>query len=200
MPRTFPRPGPTTGSGSYADGVERITTAGYLVLGLIRRLGRATPYDVKQSARATDPFFALPHTQIYVQCTRLVRAGLLDEEQEQTGRRRRLLTVTPEGEQALLSWSSSGVDTPVEARDVALLKLFFWADPAVLAPQQLAMHQQTLESYREIEQHVDRLEPGPAATLRFGIAFEEMQVSFWEDLAAVTALEGTGSRPAPARP
>lgn len=164
--------------------MEKVSTAGHLVLGLIDRLGEATPYDVKQAAQHTNAFFALPHTQIYVQCTRLVSVGYLDEQQEEHGRRRRLLTVTPEGQEALREWADSGVDTQVEARDVALLKLYFEADPQRLARQQLTAHEELLARYEEIAGQAEGLDPGPRRTLRFGLAFERMQVDFWSGLIA----------------
>ena len=46
---------------------------------------------------STINFWTVPHTQIYTECARLAEAGLLDEEREETGRRRRIYRLTADG-------------------------------------------------------------------------------------------------------
>lgn len=57
-----------------------------------------------------------------------MEAGLLDETREERGWRRRLLTITPAGADALVHWRQDPTVVPVEARDLALLKLFLGDD------------------------------------------------------------------------
>ena len=67
----------------------RLTPTSYVVLGLLERLGPATPYDLKCAAQlGVSNFWSLPHAQLYVEPARLATAGLLNERQEQGGRRR----------------------------------------------------------------------------------------------------------------
>jgi len=55
----------------------RLTPPSYLVLGIIDKLGEASPYDVKvEAARTVAPFWTRPHAQVYTQCDRLVETGL----------------------------------------------------------------------------------------------------------------------------
>ena len=69
--------------------------------------GPATPYDLKQLAQvSTAKFWSVPHTQLYTECARLAREGLLSEQREQTGRRRRIYRLTDAGSQALEQWRS----------------------------------------------------------------------------------------------
>lgn len=159
-----------------------LPTAAYLVLGLVESLGQATPYDLKHvAASSTNFFFMLPHTQIYTQCERLVAAGLLDETREEEGRRRRQLTITSEGAQALEGWRADPTVVPVEARDLALLKLFLGADPAVIGPEQVRVHRERLEQYREMAAAGDELPEGVQAALDYGLRYEEALVDFWSE-------------------
>lgn len=160
----------------------RLTTPSYLVLGLVDKLGTASPYDVKQAAaNYVAPFWSLPHTQVYAQCDKLVEAGLLRQEQQEEGRRRRTLTVTPDGQDALREWRKDPAVVPVEARDLGLLKLFFGSDVADIGPAQVDHHQQRLDEYVQLSKTSD-LPLGVAATLEFGMAYERGLVAFWGEL------------------
>src|SRR5260370_23057000 len=80
----------------------RLTETSYIVLGLLERLGQATPYDLKQLAQvSTVNFWTVPHTQIYTECGRLAEAGLLEEQRESTGPPRRPSQLTDQGPAAL---------------------------------------------------------------------------------------------------
>src|SRR4051794_30556824 len=78
----------------YGPGMPdaRLTTPAFLVLGIIDKLGEASPYDVKIEAAGTvAPFWSMPHAQVYAQCDRLVETGLLSEVRQTGGRNRRLM-------------------------------------------------------------------------------------------------------------
>ena len=127
-----------------------LTPVSYVVLGLVARDGPSTPYALKAAVgRAIAHFWQFPHSQIYAETERLARLGLLAEEREQTGRRRRSYRITPQGRAALAAWLAEPTDEPLQVRSLGLLKLFFaqHAGPemAELARAQAAMHRGYVE-------------------------------------------------------
>src|SRR5258705_5037952 len=123
----------------------RLSQISYVVLGLIDQLATASPYDLKRAAAAgVGHFWSLPHTQLYSEPARLAEAGYLAERRETEGRRRRLYTLTARGRKALDEWRVTPTDELYEIRDAGLLRLFFGADPSVLARAQLAAHRENL--------------------------------------------------------
>ena len=142
--------------------IERLTPTSYLVLGLLAREGPSTPYDLEQHVRATlGNFWSFPHTLLYSEPPRLAAFGLVTEEREAEGRRRRVFAITPAGTSALDSWLDRPSDAPAELRDPGLLQLFF-ADLASadarlrLAEQQLAIHRAKLAAYHEDQRQEER--------------------------------------------
>lgn len=162
-----------------------LPTAAHLVLGLVEQLGEATPYDLKAvAANSTNFLFQLPHTQIYTQCEKLVAQGLLDETRETGGRRRRVLSITDDGARVLQAWRDDPTVVPVEARDLALLKIFLGADPSVIGPDQVLAHRAQLTRYREMAAGAPDMAEGIRAALVFGMRYEEALVEFWSSLVA----------------
>ncbi|MFF4906071.1 PadR family transcriptional regulator [Streptomyces sp. NPDC001260] len=160
----------------------RLTTSSYLVLGIIDKLGEASPYDVKvEAARTVAPFWSVPHAQVYAQCDRLLDAGLLSQVRQESGRNRRVLALTDTGRTALRRWLDDPEFVPVEARERGILKLWFGGRPELLAPAQLAEHARTLGEYEELADGVGGLlTPGQREALEFGIRYERMMVDFWQ--------------------
>jgi PadR family transcriptional regulator, regulatory protein AphA len=153
------------------------------VLGLLERLGSATPYDLKQAAQiSTNNFWTLPHTQIYAECERLAGEGLLSEEREQSGRRRRIYSLTPTGRRALEQWRAEVSAELYELRDVGTLKLFFGADPRALAVEQLRAHRARLAEYEQLHDAIPKSPEGPRLALELGIGQERMFIRFWSRL------------------
>jgi PadR family transcriptional regulator, regulatory protein AphA len=192
-----------------------LTSTSYLVLGLLAREGPSTPYDLERHVRATlGNFWSFPHTLLYSEPTRLAGLGLVVEERESGGRRRRMFALTPRGHEALTAWLDTPANEPTELRDPGLLQLFF-SDLAParsrlrLAEQQLAIHRARLAAYREDL----RLERRPAGsgrgqrtvehwrgeTLPMGIVYEGGAVDFWTDVAkrARAAMHRDENDPAP---
>src|SRR5437588_5948306 len=101
----------------------------YLVLGLIDRAGEATPYQLKLMAASVSGLWTLRHDQVYREPERLAKQGLLEEEREQSGRRRRRFRLTREGKRALKQWLETPTSEFTELRDAGLLQLFLGADP-----------------------------------------------------------------------
>src|SRR6266576_3079514 len=82
-----------------------LTPISYVVLGLVAFLGRATSYDMKRLANMSVGYFwTFPHSQLYAEPDRLVKLGLLHEDREEGGRRRRVYSVTDAGREELGDW------------------------------------------------------------------------------------------------
>jgi PadR family transcriptional regulator, regulatory protein AphA len=157
-----------------------------MVLGFLRAAGPSTPYDLKRMhAISVGHFWSIPHSQLYAEPERLAKAGLVTEEREEGGRRRRQFTITPAGEQALDTWIADPESPAPELRDVSLIKLFFGADPHPIAERQVAAHEQMLTTYEELHSMLS-LAPdsprGPISTLEVGIRHEEAMVAYWRSL------------------
>jgi DNA-binding PadR family transcriptional regulator len=162
----------------------KLTTASYLVLGLVEFAQPVTPYELKQlAADSVLNFWSLPHTQIYTQCDRLTEAGLMSEQREQTGRRRRSFSITKEGKKAMDEWRADVDELHMELRDIGLLKLFFGADPQALAASQHEAHKAKLEKYEQLAKDVGPIIPdGQRKTLDQGLKFERDFLNFWKKL------------------
>ena len=165
-----------------------LTPTSYLVLGCLALSGPSTPYELKAAVNDSVGFFwSFPHSQLYSEPARLAAAGLLTEEREQTGRRRRVFAITDAGRAALQAWLADPSGESPEIRDIGLLKLFFGdladaADLVRLAEGQAAAHGERLGYYESIG---SLNPPGAAgATIRLGIAYERAAVEFWRSIAS----------------
>ena len=175
------------------DGTTRRLTLGpsaFLVLGYAARLGRVTPYQLKQLAKqGVSWFWDFPHSQLYVEPARLAKLGLLEEIQEGHGRRRKLYTLTEAGRQVLRQWFDSPVTEQTEVRDLGLLKLVFagLTDPdriRRLAEEQIALHRRRLHEYEVIIEDFksfEHLYPNQIP-IRMGFLHEQAYVSFWQTI------------------
>ena len=178
---------------------SRLSDTSYAVLGLVERCQPVTPYQLKQVAQVSIfHFWSIPHTQIYTECTRLAEAGLLDEERERTGRRRRLYTLSDAGRHALDEWREDPETDLYELRDPGLLKLFCGADPVRLAESQLPHHERRLELYLELYRQLaasDDMPHGMRLALEGGIGHEREYVRFWSRLRdGEPAVKRAGAR------
>jgi PadR family transcriptional regulator AphA len=163
----------------------------YVVLGLLAIYGPMTPYDLKKSIDGSVGYFwPFPRAQFYVEPERLKELGLLTEEREPEGRRRRTYSITEEGRATLREWLVADTYEHTEIHDPGLLKLYF--APAMtrdevitLARQQEASHRQRLAEYQAIVAQIgDAPSVAPAlATLRMGILYETMSIEYWDDIA-----------------
>jgi PadR family transcriptional regulator AphA len=160
----------------------KLTPTSFIVLGLLELAGESTPYELKQGAASTlGNFWSVQHAQLYSEPERLANAGYLKERREEGGRRRRHYSVTPKGRRALEQWREAPTDQLSELRDLALLKLFFGADPAPLAELQLEAHRQKLADYEAMR----AADPGTGArgpwrALDSGIGHGREWIRFWE--------------------
>jgi DNA-binding PadR family transcriptional regulator len=168
-----------------------LTVTSYLVLGMIRLRGPSTSYELKRAVgRSVGYFWPFPHAQLYREPVRLLEAGLLEEQQESEGRRRRVYTITPAGEEALREWLREPVHKMLELRDLAQLKLFFsevmsTEELVTLARNQEALHRTRLAEYEQIAAHY-RDRPGfdrRMAPMTMGLMLEQDEIRFWSTIA-----------------
>jgi PadR family transcriptional regulator AphA len=186
-----------------------LSSTSYLVLGLIEREGPSTPYELKRHVAATiGHFWSFPHALLYNEPARLVELGLLTEEREADGRRRRLFTITDRGRAAIRAWLATPAQEPSELRDAGLLQLFFADlgsadDRRALAVAQLAVHRAALARYED-DRRGDRgrngsdsaarsVEHWRGVTLPMGLLYERAAVEFWEGVAAGGRVEDTAA-------
>jgi PadR family transcriptional regulator, regulatory protein AphA len=182
-----------------------LTSTSYLVLGLIEREGPSTPYELKRHVAATiGHFWSFPHALLYTEPARLTGLGLLTEEREAAGRRRRLFTITERGRAAIGAWLAKPAQEPTELRDAGLLQLFFadlgsLDDRRALAVAQLEIHRATLARYEE-DRRAERglngsdsaartIEHWRGVTLPMGLLHERAAVEFWEGVAAGAGVD-----------
>jgi PadR family transcriptional regulator AphA len=163
----------------------RLSETSYLVLGMLEQIQPATPYDLKQVAELSSKYFwTVPHSLLYSECERLAKAGLLSEEREQTGRRRRIYRVTEAGVQALEAWRAEPGNAVSELRDLGYLKLFLGADPVMLAKAYLPEHEATLQRFEELRNASGGIQVprGPWLAFDAGIGHLRERVRFWKQV------------------
>jgi PadR family transcriptional regulator, regulatory protein AphA len=160
----------------------RLTPTSYIVMGFLAAMTEATPYELKQAvATSVGNFWTLQHAQLYSEPDRLAEAGFLTVKREETGRRRKRYRLTARGRRALEDWLGSPVQQVTELRDLALLKLFFGADPGVLASTQLEAHRRKLAEYEGLAEQ--EMPAGVRLALESGLGHEREWVRFWEEMS-----------------
>jgi DNA-binding PadR family transcriptional regulator len=171
----------------------RLTGTSYAVLSLLELSGSATPYDLKQALeRSIENFWPVPHTTFYAEPARLAAAGLLTEEQEAGGRRRKLYALTEDGREALKRWANSPDSAPPQLREEAVLKIFAGGDPVPILRERCEWHRTKLaelEGYLEAVGD-DPLWQGVRASLQVGVSYNRMLVEAMERFLATQARTG----------
>jgi PadR family transcriptional regulator, regulatory protein AphA len=184
-------------AGSVNSKHIRLTTTSYAVMSLLKMLGEATPYDLKQALEhSIENFWPVPHTTFYDEPARLARAGYLSQRQEEGGRRRKRYALTDSGREALRAWADTPGAGPPQYRDEGMLKVFAGADPqSVYAGRgdwyraKLAELEGYLESLRAMpEEQRSEVWRGAEATLIGGIDYQRQMIDIIERL-----IEGRSS-------
>jgi DNA-binding PadR family transcriptional regulator len=196
----------------------RLSSTSYVVLGLIGLRGPSTPYELKRAVERSGiaDFWPFPHSQLYDEPARLATAGLLEEEREQAGRRRRLYRLTEAGQAALKKWVQEPEGGGFQVRDPASLKLFFSElgantdDIIATARLQEAFHAERLARYEAMEAHyADRPERAHRlAPLHLGVHLTRAAIEFWRSIieqppeshAAVTPISASAPHPSEPAP
>jgi DNA-binding PadR family transcriptional regulator len=165
-----------------------LTPTGKVILGMVR-LGRRTGYEIKQLVDVSTRFFwAASYGQIYPELKRLEDEGLIaGADASVNGRRRRAFALTAAGEAALDGWLRSEEPLVAEMRNEGALKLFF-AD-ALPAEDRLALVRQMRARHEEVrthlcsrEEHAQGKADGPWRVLQWGIAFQEFNIAWLDEL------------------
>jgi DNA-binding PadR family transcriptional regulator len=165
----------------------RLSTTSYVVLGMIALRGPSTSYDLKRAiGRSVGYFWNFPHAQLYSEPKRLEEAGLLELDEEDSGRRRKTFSITEAGRKALHGWMAEPVNEHFELRDVAEIKLFFSElagpdDVAQLAKGQVEQHERRIAEYEEMQRRFGHIEEvaGRMITLELGLGMEYAALEFW---------------------
>jgi DNA-binding PadR family transcriptional regulator len=169
---------------------SNLTITSYVVLGIIGQFDSCTPYNLKRTINnSIDFFWSFPHSQLYAEPEHLKAAGLVSAVREESGRKRRIYTITEKGKQALQEWLRAPTELSVEIRDVALLKLFFGNllapdDLRQLATEQAAFHRQRLADNETICAALNQQDAGFAATaLEMVTLYDKAAIAFWASIA-----------------
>jgi len=170
----------------------RLGPTSYLVLGLLAAHGPLTPYELKARVSGSVGYFwSFPHSQLYGEPPRLAELGLVVEEREESGRRRRRFRIADAGREAVAAWVTEPVAEHTQIRDLALLKLFFGGlaparDIATLAQAREGAHRERLAVYEQIDAALRSAGPSVRhehAPVRLGLAYERAAAQFWSEIA-----------------
>lgn len=151
-------------------------------------------YDLAKAFDASIGFFwRASHQQVYRELARLRDRGLVESNEiEQTGKPNRIMhTITEQGEEAILQWSSKPTKLP-SVKDEFLVKLYALDHvdlPAIM--EQLGVridqHRAKLTAFLRIKEKYYGAPPYPKAqqgkmiALIMGIANEQAVIKSWED-------------------
>jgi PadR family transcriptional regulator, regulatory protein AphA len=165
------------------DSMPRLTPTSFIVLGLLEE-EEGTPYELTaRAALSVGNFWSVPRSALYAEPDRLVGGGYLEREQEPDGLRRKTYRLTEKGRGALDAWRAAPSGGLPELRDESLLKLFFGADPRVIAGVQRDAHRDKLAEYERIRELCGEEPRGQLQALEAGIAHEREFIRFWSELA-----------------
>lgn len=170
-----------------------LSTVQYVILCCLAWRGPQTPYQLKDYiARVVSWVWDFPHTQLYTEPPKLCALGLLREDREEQGRRRRTYTITEEGLAVVRAWLAEPPTKAPQIRDLGLLKLHFSAVSEPEAVRRLARSQVEVHTARarSLAAALAESDADPAHRRyvrsggRYGLASEELSVAFWRDVAA----------------
>ena len=153
-----------------------------------------TPYELKGKVEElVDYFWPIPHAQLYRIPARLAELGLLREEAEQTGRRRRVFRLTDAGQTALREWLADRTppSRKLVTRRSSSSSSPIWAMLATSSRLPASRQNSTAPGWKlyrsrraELETSDEARLVSRARILRLGILHEQAYVDFWESLAA----------------
>jgi PadR family transcriptional regulator, regulatory protein AphA len=161
------------------------------VLGLIALRGPSTAYELKRAlSRITSEFWPVAHATPYRVTAELERLGMLTAEQERSGRRRRVYSLTDQGRSRLNAWLSEPTSETMTIRDPGQLHLLFaeLAEPEArveLARAQIRVYEARLAALDDTEARLadDPVRAQRLAPLRLGRAVYSAALSFWTSVA-----------------
>lgn len=169
----------------------KLTTTQHLILTTIAWRGPCTPYELKDYfQRIVRLLLEVPHTLLYTEPPKLAELGLVTEEREDGGRRRKTYTITDAGLDVVRDWLATLPEREPSTDDEAIMKLtysFFSTPDAVreLARHQVAMYEARIAGLEEALPTSDH-DAHRRRYLRTGarLALEQSKVlrDFWRDV------------------
>lgn len=170
---------------------SRLDDSVFAVLGLIALRGPSTAYEVKRAlSRITGEFWSVPHVTPYRATKMLEGVGMLTAQQESTGRRRRVYSLTGAGRSALHAWLAEPSNETISIRDPGQLRLLFaeLTDPAAiaaLARAQMSVYESRLAALDETEARLadDPVRASRLGPLQLGRAVYSAALAFWTSVA-----------------
>ena len=153
-----------------------------------------TGYEIlRHHARALEPWWETPRTQIYPKLRELQRRGLIEHEYvvQESKPNKRLYSIGPAGSEALASWLGSSINVP-EMRHHMMMRLFLGNLLPIEETSRLLIGYRDrmaarAESYRQAKERFSRSLSGP---YRASVFFELLSL---DHLIAMTDLEVTGT-------
>ena len=162
----------------------RLTPTAYVMLGLVRWAPGSTAYELERTIGATvSHMWSIQRSQIYREPARLAEAGLLVADADTAARQKTRFTITKAGEEALDEWLGKTTDEMPQLRDLAILKVFFGADPESIARVRVLAHQARLKEYEFLREAGALAPEGPRRAIEAAIAHERTSIRYWSELA-----------------
>jgi DNA-binding PadR family transcriptional regulator len=164
----------------------RLTPNSYALLALLDQLGESTSYDIKLAIeKSIANFWPVPHTTAYEEPARLAAGGYLSVREEESGRRRKLYSLTDEGRGVLRAWAAEPTAAPPQVRDEHLLKTFAGAEGGPLLEERIAWHRAKLE---ELQGYLDAVREaegweGSERVLIAGVAYHRKMLELLDEVA-----------------
>jgi len=180
-------------SGGGAPGSVELSELEVALLALLS-IRPMTGYEIlRHHARALEPWWETPRTQIYPKLRELQKRGLIEHEfvVQESKPNKRLYSIGPAGSQALASWLGSTIGVP-EMRHHMMMRLFLGnLLPAEETSRLLAAYRDRMaaraESFRQARERFSRSLSGP---YRDSVFFELLSL---DHLIAMTDLEVAGT-------
>lgn len=120
----------------------KLTMTQHFILTTIAWRGPCTPYELKDYfQRIVRMLVEVPHTLLYTEPPKLAALGLVDEEREETGRRRKTYTITDAGMAVVREWLAAPPEREPSYDDEAIAKVSYSALSNPAAVRELAEHQ-----------------------------------------------------------
>jgi DNA-binding PadR family transcriptional regulator len=113
-------------SSSGSDGSPAVLSELEVALLALLSIRPMTGYEIlRHHARALEPWWETPRTQIYPKLRELQRRGLIEHEYvvQESKPNKRLYSIGPAGSEALASWLGSTINVP-EMRHHMMMRLF----------------------------------------------------------------------------
>jgi DNA-binding PadR family transcriptional regulator len=180
-------------SGGGAPGSVELSELEVALLALLS-IRPMTGYEIlRHHARALEPWWETPRTQIYPKLRELQKRGLIEHEfvVQESKPNKRLYSIGPTGSQALASWLGSTIGVP-EMRHHMMMRLFLGnLLPAEETGRLLTAYRDRMaaraESFRQARERFSRSLSGP---YRDSVFFELLSL---DHLIAMTDLEVAGT-------